>query len=78
MKETTEKGVLCKCKGYHEGWIIFFAIICPFGLIAYALYKHLKEMKTIILVIFAIMLAGTCKAQDFNFGCPNLITLTTE
>ena len=26
----------------HEGWIILFAIICPFGLIAYALYKYLK------------------------------------
>ena len=30
----------CEC---HEGWIIIFAIVCPFGLIAYALYKHLKN-----------------------------------
>ena len=31
----------------HEGWIIFFAIICPFGLIAYALYKYLKCNKNV-------------------------------
>ena len=37
MTKETKK---CEC---HEGWIIFFAIICPFGLIAYALYKHLKN-----------------------------------
>ena len=26
-------------------------------------------MRTILLVIFAIMLAGTCKAQSFDFSC---------
>ena len=47
MKKTNEKGILCNCKGYHEGWIIFFAIICPFGLIAYALYQYLKFNKNV-------------------------------